>query len=87
VSVFCDALYRVDNNNAVRYNYYYYCFTGHHHAADALNHMGLKPNSMLGVWWYLLLHGKYTSNAAVVQTWAPFLVIVAIIVVLSLMWL
>jgi hypothetical protein len=49
--------------------------------------MGLKPNSMLGVWWYLLLHGKYTSNAAVVQTWAPFLVIVAIIVVLSLMWL
>lgn len=45
-----------------------------------------RTNYTMGtIGWKVFLHGRYTSQAAAIKTWLPFLIIVAIVLLAVLL--
>jgi len=59
------------------------CNNCHHHAACAIRKMKYDRNmSMIQAWWLITTRGRYVSWGRLLQTYLPFLIIVALIVIL-----
>lgn len=63
------------------------CDNCHSHVAYALNLMRYEGSSSWNMVWLALgmvLHGRYVSFAGFIKTWLPFLIIVSIILIFTL---
>jgi hypothetical protein len=63
------------------------CDNCHSHCAYALNTMnyqGSKKWNMVWLAWLMVLHGKYVSFGGFLKTWAPFVIILTLILTLTL---
>nr|CAG4641307.1 EOG090X0GY7 [Eulimnadia texana] len=61
------------------------CDNCHSHVALALNRMsypGKRNWNMVSLCWQIFIRGRYVSISGFVKTWLPFLVLVAVIVVI-----
>lgn len=69
-----DAVYRKRMHNLC-------CDNCHHHTALALQYMGYTDMTMIRIWWKVMTRGTWTSPGKLVQTLAPTMVILAIILI------
>jgi len=64
-----------------------FCDNCHSHCAYALNLMNYKGSrtwNMVWLAWFMIIYGRYVSFSAFLKTWAPFIVLATLILVLSL---
>jgi len=61
------------------------CNNCHHHSAKALHNMGLSSYNMWSIWWEVMLKGKYTSWKGFLATYIPFLLILSVVLLFTLL--